>query len=222
MGIFYGMVARGQLVLAEFSAAPTNASAIARQVLGTTQLGIEDSSTSYSHDPYVFHVRKTDGLTVLCMADDAFGRRIPFVFLEDIHLRFVKTYGHAILSAPAYAMNDEFSRILSQQMDYYSNNANADRLNLLKGEMSQVRGLMMDNIERVLERGDRLALLVEKTTTLQGSAVRFKRHSRRFKNTLWWRNVKLTFALVFILLIVIYVVLAFGCHVPSLLASCMR
>jgi len=59
--------------------------------------------------------------------------------MEDIHQRFVKTYGRAILTAPPYAMNDEFSRILSQEMDRYSNDPNADRLNRLKGEMSQVR-----------------------------------------------------------------------------------
>ncbi|KAG6658633.1 vesicle-associated membrane protein 711-like [Carya illinoinensis] len=221
MGILYGMVARGYVVLAEFSAVPTNARDIARQVLGRAQQGIEDSNTSYSHDRYIFHVKRTDGLTVLCMADDAFGRRIPFAFLEDIHQKFVKTYGRAILSAPFYAMNEEFSRILSQEMDRYSNDANADRLNRLKGEMSQVRSVMIDNIEKVLEKGDRLALLVEKTTTLQGNAVRFKRQSRRFKNTLWWRNVKLTFALVFALLIIIYVVLAFFCRGP-LLPSCLK
>lgn len=50
----------------------------------------------------------------------------------------MKTYGRAILSAPAYAMNEEFSRVLSQQMDHYSNDPNADRLNRLKGEMTQV------------------------------------------------------------------------------------
>lgn len=49
----------------------------------------------------------------------------------------MKTYGRAILSAPAYAMNDEFSRVLNQQMEYYSNDPNADRLNRLKGEMTQ-------------------------------------------------------------------------------------
>lgn len=51
---------------------------------------------------------------------------------------------------------------------------------------------MIDNIEKVLERGDRLALLVEKTSTLQGNTIRFRRQSRRFRNTIWWRNVKLT------------------------------
>ncbi|KAF3453748.1 hypothetical protein FNV43_RR04189 [Rhamnella rubrinervis] len=153
-------------------------------------------------------------------ADDEEGR-IPFAFLEDIYQRFVKTYGRAILSASAYAMNEEFSRVLSQQMDHYSNDPNADRLNRLKGEMNQVRNVMIDNIEKVLERGDRLALLVEKTTTMQSNSVRFKRQSRRFKNTLWWRNFKLRAALILIVLMVIYVVLALVCHGPFL-ASCLK
>ena len=64
--------------------------------------------------------------------------RIPFEFLEDIHQRFVKTYGRAIHTASPYAMNEDFSRIMSQQMGHYSNDPNADRLNRLQGEMSHV------------------------------------------------------------------------------------
>ena len=67
-----------------------------------------------------------------------FAGRIPFAFLEDIHQRFVRTYGRAVFSALPYGMNDEFSRVLSQQMEYYSIDPNADRINRLKGEMSQV------------------------------------------------------------------------------------
>lgn len=143
-------------------------------------------------------------------------------------------------------MNDEFSRILSQQIDHYNNDPNADRINRLKGEMSQVSPLslryffpldffrfcnlprlsflsshklwnfstskwnlrtnvpfmwcvmkvrvaMIDNIDRVLERGDRLAILVDKTATLQGNTFRFRRQSRNLRNAMWWRNVKLTY-----------------------------
>ena len=67
-----------------------------------------------------------------------FAGRIPFAFLEDIHQRFVRTYGRAVFSALPYGMNDEFSRVLSQQMEYYSGDPNADRINRLKGEMGQV------------------------------------------------------------------------------------
>ncbi|ESR66326.1 Vesicle-associated membrane protein 711 [Citrus sinensis] len=214
MGILYGMVARGNVVLAEFSAAQTNGNAIARQVIDKLPQGISDRILSYSHDHYIFHVKRTDNLTVLCMADDSFGWRIPFAFLEDIHQRFVRTYGRSIHSAAAYAMNDEFSRILSKQMDHYSNDPNADRLNRLKGEMSHVRSVMIDNIEKIVERGDRLNLLVDKTATLHRNTVRFKRQARRYKSSVCWGNCKLASGLVCLILIIIYVTLAFYCRDP--------
>nr|GMC47095.1 vesicle-associated membrane protein 711 [Ipomoea batatas]GMC53188.1 vesicle-associated membrane protein 711 [Ipomoea batatas] len=220
MAILFALVARGSVVLAEYSATPTNASAIARQILEKTH-GDSDSNVSYSQDRYIFHVKRTDGLTVLCMADDVAGRRIPFAFLEDIHQRFVRTYGRAVLSAQAYAMNDEFSRVLSQQMEYYSNDPNADRINRLKGEMSQVRNVMIENIDKVLDRGDRLELLVDKTATMQGNTLRFRKQARRFRSTVWWRNVKLIIALIVLLLVIVYAVLAFVCHGITL-PSCLK
>ncbi|KAF6158128.1 hypothetical protein GIB67_014922 [Kingdonia uniflora] len=218
MTILYALVARGSVVLAEFSSTSTNANAIARQILEKIP-GNDDSHVSYSQDRYIFHVKRTDGLTVLCMADDSAGRRIPFAFLEEIHGRFVKTYGRAVHTALVYAMNDEFSRVLSQQIDYYSNDPNADRINRLKGEMNQVRGVMIENIDKVLERGDKLELLIDKTTTMQGNTMRFRKQARRFKSTVWWRNCKLTVGLIVLILIIVYIVLAFVCHGP-LLPTC--
>ncbi|KAI3512324.1 hypothetical protein L1887_19639 [Cichorium endivia] len=220
MTILYTLVARGSVVLAEFSNSQTNASTIARQVLEKIP-GNNDTNVSYSQDRYIFHVKRTDGLTVLCMADDVAGRRVPFTFLEDIHQRFVRTYGRTVLSAQAYGMNDEFSRVLNQQMEYYSNDPNADRINRIKGEMSQVRTVMIQNIDKVLERGDRLELLVDKTATMQSNTIRFKKQSRKFRNSIWWRNVKLMFALIFLLLVVVYVVVAFACHGLTL-PTCLR
>lgn len=219
MTILYALVARGSVVLAEFSGTPTNASTIARQILEKTP-GDNDMNVSYSQDRYIFHVKRTDGLTALCMADDVAGRRIPFAFLEDIHQKFVRTYGRAVLSAQAYGMNDEFSRVLSQQMEYYSNDPNADRINRLKGEMGQVRTVMIENIDKVLERGDRLELLVDKTNTMQTNTLRFRKQTRRYRTSVWWRNVKLTIALILLILVIAYVVLAFVCHGVTL-PSCI-
>ncbi|KAI9215487.1 hypothetical protein POPTR_T125407v4 [Populus trichocarpa] len=80
---------------------------------------------------------------------------------------------------------------------------------------------MIDNIDKVLQRGDRLALLVEKTSTLQGNTIRFRRQTQRFRNTQWWRNFKLKATLILFLLIFIYTVLALFCHGPSL-HSCLK
>lgn len=54
---------------------------------------------------------------------------------------------------------------------------------------------MIENIDKVLERGDRLELLVDKTANMQGNTFRFRKQARRFRNTVWWRNVKLMYAL---------------------------
>ncbi|KAK1300585.1 hypothetical protein QJS10_CPB13g00341 [Acorus calamus] len=118
-------------------------------------------------------------------------------------------------------MNDEFSRILSQQMEYYSSDPNADRINRIRGEMNQVRNVMIENIDKVLDRGDRLELLVDKTAHMQGNTLRFRKQARRFRSTVWWRNVKLMIMLIVLLLIIIYIVLAFVCHGVTL-PSCLR
>ena len=78
MAIQYALVARGTVVLAEHSAAATNAGAVARQVLERLPGGGADSHVSYTQDRYVFHAKRTDGITALCMADDAAGsKRLP-------------------------------------------------------------------------------------------------------------------------------------------------
>lgn len=78
---------------------------------------------------------------------------------------------------------------------------------------------MIDNIEKVLERGDRLTLLVEKTTNIQGNAVRFRRQSRRYRNTLWWRNFKLT-SVSLTIFVYTWLFRFTPCHKPWCLLSC--
>ncbi|MCO5609593.1 hypothetical protein L7F22_063823 [Adiantum nelumboides] len=211
MAIHYAMVARASVVLAEYSSTSTNANAIARQILEKLP-NVADSHVSYSQGRFIFHVTKADGLTFLCMADDSFGRRIPFAFLEDIRSKFMKAYGRTASTALAYAMNDEFSRVLNQQMEYFSKDPNADNINRMKGEINQVRHVMIENIDKVLDRGERLELLVDKTANIQNKAFRFRKQTREFRSALWWRNVKLVSLLVILVLIIIYVVLAVVCH----------
>lgn len=51
----------------------------------------------------------------------------------------------------------------------------------------QVRSIMIENIEKVLERGERLDLLVDKTEHLQGEAFAFNRQAARLKREMWWQ-----------------------------------
>ncbi len=60
----YSLVARGTVVLAEFSVASGNASTIACHILEKLPPG-GDSCILYSQDRLVFHIMKADGLIFL-------------------------------------------------------------------------------------------------------------------------------------------------------------
>lgn len=58
-------------------------------------------------------------------------------------MRFMKNYGRVAHYAPAYAMNDEFSRVLHQQMEFFSSNPSADTLSRVRGEVSEASHLII-------------------------------------------------------------------------------
>ncbi|CAL9068574.1 vesicle-associated membrane protein 714-like [Musa acuminata AAA Group] len=210
MAILYAVVARGTVVLAEFAAVTGNVGALARRILEKLPPD-SDSRLCFSQDRYIFHVLRSDGITFLCMANETFGRRVPFLYLEDIHMRFMKNYGRVAHSALAYAMNDEFSRVLHQQMEFFSSNPSADTLNRVRGEVSEIHTIMVDNIDKILDRGDRISLLVDKTATMQDSAFHFRKQSRRLRRALWMKNAKLLAVLTVAIALLLYVIIAACC-----------
>eukprot|EP00271_Cylindrocystis_brebissonii_P016168 TRINITY_DN39422_c0_g1_i1.p2 TRINITY_DN39422_c0_g1~~TRINITY_DN39422_c0_g1_i1.p2 ORF type:complete len:220 (+),score=53.64 TRINITY_DN39422_c0_g1_i1:171-830(+) len=219
MPIVYALVARGTIVLAEFSALAGNVSSVARRILEKLE---HDGETrlSYMIDTNVFHVLMEEGgpLVFLCMADQQFGKRIPFVFLEDIQMRFLSTYGAQAHTALAYAMNDEFSRTLSQQMEYF---ANSDILARVGREVRETKAVMIQTIDKVLDRGEKIELLVDKTSVLSDNTFRFKRNAASLKRALWWKNAKLLLMLSAAGVLLLYFLIAAFCG-GLLLSSCRR
>lgn len=197
-------------MLAEFSAVTGNTGAVARRILEKLPEETE-SRLCFSQDRYIFHILRLDGITFLCMANETFGRRIPFSYLEDIHMRFMKNYGRVASYAPAYSMNDEFSRVLHQQMEFFSSNPSADTLNRVRGEVGEIRTIMVDNIEKILERGDRIELLIDKTGTMQDSAFHFRKQSKRLRRALWMKNAKLLGLLTCLIVLFLYLIIAACC-----------
>jgi len=209
MPIIYSLVARGSTVLAEFTSTSGNFTTVTRRILD--KIPQNDSKMSYVYDRHIFHYVVEDGITYLCMADEEFGRRVPFAFLEDIKNRFRASYGDRGRTALAYGMNADFSRVLQNQMDYYSNNPAADKINRVRGEIDEVKSVMVTNIEKVLERGERIELLVDRTENLNQAAFKFKKQSTQLKRAMWWKNVKIMIILAVVILVIVYFVVAMAC-----------
>jgi vesicle-associated membrane protein 7 len=61
-----------------------------------------------------------------------------------------------------------------------------DAISNVQGEIDNVRGIMTQNIESLLERGERIDLLVDKTDRLGGSAQEFRVRSRGLRRQMWY------------------------------------
>ena len=171
-----------------------------------TKIPAGDTKMSYVYDEYVFHYIVENNIIYMCMCDDKNKRRIPFAYLDDIKQRFKSAYGDRAQTAHAFAMNDDFGRVLQKQMDYY-NSSEADSFAQVNSKLDDVKNVMMQNIEMVLERGEKLELLVDKTERLQAQAFQFVKTSRQLKIQMWWRKVKL-YLLIFVILFVICIIIA--------------
>jgi hypothetical protein len=90
-----------------------------------------------------------------------------------------------------------------------------DALRTAQREIEGVREIMTENIERVLERGEHMSVLVDKTGRLGENARDFRVRSRTLKRRMWWKNVKLMVLLTLVIIFLIYLFVGFGCGLPG-------
>mmetsp|Transcript_3093 Transcript_3093/g.6439 ORF Transcript_3093/g.6439 Transcript_3093/m.6439 type:complete len:217 (+) Transcript_3093:197-847(+) len=209
MPILFALVARGTCVLAEHSATDGNASEVATNILAKT--ATVDSRVSYAQERHLFHLLCEDGIIYLCMADEGFGRRIPFSFLEDIQERLTAAHGGVLTMAADGDLQELFGPVLEQQMEYFSTGAYTDKMTKVKGEILDVKRGMVENIDKVLDRGDKIELLVDKTASLQGDAFRFKRSTRHLRKALWWQRIRLAVGIGLVGILLLYVLISLCC-----------
>lgn len=130
---------------------------------------------------------------------------MPFGYLFEIRKRFLDefstldfgdmpNYGAGSFNAELKGLMVEFGTTSGGRDDAISN---------VQREMDDVRGIMTRNIEGLLERGERIDLLVDKTDRLGGSAREFRVRSRGLKRQMWWKNVKLMALLVIVLVLIV-------------------
>ncbi|TPX66570.1 hypothetical protein SpCBS45565_g04391 [Spizellomyces sp. 'palustris'] len=78
----------------------------------------------------------------------------------------------------------------------------------VQNQVDEVIGIMHNNIEKVMARGERLDSLQNKTDDLQQGALQFKRGATKVRRQMWWKDLKLKLiiaAIVIVMLIVIIV-----------------
>ncbi|MBA0795517.1 hypothetical protein Gohar_006375 [Gossypium harknessii] len=96
-------------------------------------------------------------------------------FLERIKEDFTKRYGGGkAAAAPANSLSKEFGPKLKEHMQYCIDHPEEiSKIAKVKAQVSEVKGVMMENIEKVLDRGERIELLVDRTENLRSQVSKW-------------------------------------------------
>ncbi|KAJ8747495.1 hypothetical protein K2173_014394 [Erythroxylum novogranatense] len=189
--LIYSFVARGTVVLAEYTEFKGNFTSVASQCL--QKLPSSNNRFTYNCDGHTFNYLVENGFTYCVVAVESAGRQIPIAFLERVKEDFYKKYGGGkAKTAAALGMNKEFRSKLKEHMQYCVDHPEEiNKLAKVKAQVSEVKGVMMENIEKVLDRGEKIELLVDKTENLRSQAQDFRQQGTKIKRKMWFENMKI-------------------------------
>ncbi|KAL4200803.1 hypothetical protein AMTRI_Chr02g255440 [Amborella trichopoda] len=210
--LIYSFVARGTVILAEFTEFTGNFTSIASQCL--QKLPASNNKFTYNCDNHTFNYLVSDGFTYCVVAVESVGRQVPMACLERIKEDFTKRYGGGkAATAGANSLNKDFGSKLKEHMQYCVDHPEEiSKLAKVKAQVSEVKGVMMENIEKVLDRGEKIEILVDKTDTLRDQANNFRTHGTQMRRKMWLQNMKIKLIVLGILIALILIIVLSICH----------
>ncbi|XP_024030070.1 vesicle-associated membrane protein 722 isoform X2 [Morus notabilis] len=188
--LIYSFVARGTVILAEYTEFTGNFTSVASQCL--QKLPATNNKFIYNCDGHTFNYLVDDGFTYCVVAVEAVGQQIPIAFLERIKEDFTKRCGGGkAATAVACSLNKEFGPKLKEHMQYcVDHQEEINKLAKVKAQVSDIKGVMRENIEKAQELRQR------------GAQMRRK---------MWLQNMKIKLTVLGILVALILIVVLSVC-----------
>ncbi|KAG0462423.1 hypothetical protein HPP92_020899 [Vanilla planifolia] len=148
------------------------------------------------------------------VAVESVGRQIPITLLEKVKEDFIKRYGGGkAATAMPNSLNREFGPKLKEHMQYCVDHPEEiSKLAKVKAQVTEVKGVMMENIEKVLNRGEKIELLVDRTENLRSQAQDFRQQGTRIRRKMWLQNMKVKLIVLGIVVALILIIVLSVCH----------
>lgn len=204
------LISRGEVVLCDYRGNfQGNFEFTCQQVLSQvlqSQSNASNQKFSFDHAKYTYHAYTSENLIYLCVADAMFDKNIAFDCLLELENQFASMgLKNRAESAGSYSLRTAFESRMATVLEKYSE---SDTLGRMKSKVDDVTGIMKQNIDKVVERGDALGNLNERSDLLAHSSTEFRQSAAKLRKKLCWKNVKLWIILIVsIILVFVFIVI---------------
>ena len=144
------------------------------------------------------------------MADQAFDRRVPFEFLENVKEKFHAKYSDRWSTVTTVKELRDFTGELSKQLEI-ANSGSEDKIRQTKRDIDTTKQVIEDGIESLLGRGEKIDILVEKADELDQGARAFRVGAKKIHWATWKKKCMMTSFFVFLALLVIFIIVLIAC-----------
>lgn len=209
MSIIYALVAKdGDTVLSNGQIASGNFPQVTQSILGKIQPNKQCSLTYNSH--YMFHYISKGDLTVLCLSETDYKISLAKVFLQQLRKQFMERYPeHKIEKAYAYSMK-KFNKEIEKLIKHY-NSDKVDKYKACLNEVNKLKNQTLDNINKLLEREEKVEILVQKTKSMNIESMGLKRRARKIRDVERWKDRKFKLLIFGVLVILVWIGLSYVC-----------
>jgi hypothetical protein len=277
MPLIYAFAAREDgTILAEYSALHGNFREVATECL--PHLRPDAGRLTITCDAHTFNYARKDSFIFLVVADEVFGRVVPFAFLARLSDDFINRFGSKARTAPPLSLNRAAAPLIKQHMVgccesaagrasheirsvgsadhcmfgrhltppilYFACRSTAATIQMryhalqaCSARWTRSRESWWRTLKRrghnstlcsstacfctqyhppgpatqVLERGERIQVLVDKTDELRAHAARFQKQGRALRSNMWWANVRMKVIVVAVVLLLAVVIFLLAC-----------
>lgn len=143
------------------------------------------------------------------MTSSSFSNRKAYQFIFDLRDKLFENYGDQLTQAIGFGIKKHMIDEIKQMMIDYS--SNEDKIAIVNRNVNEVKDIMVQNIEKIIARGEKIEILVSKSEELEVNARVFKKAANKVKLHFCCKNIKLTLIVVFILIAILVVVVILSC-----------
>lgn len=158
-------------------------------------------------DTLTFHYIVDGDVVYLTIADRAFSKRSALLFLERIKEEFVAKCGEEVARASRPFQFMSFERVLSRHQDEFGRGGNRrrpDDVHALNSELRDVGDMMTKNLEDVLQRGEMLSSVSDKSSKLKYGAERLAKQSKQLNWMAFYRKWAPIVAVIVLVVLLLY------------------
>eukprot|EP01062_Namystynia_karyoxenos_P013143 TRINITY_DN14736_c6_g1_i1.p1 TRINITY_DN14736_c6_g1~~TRINITY_DN14736_c6_g1_i1.p1 ORF type:complete len:217 (+),score=96.10 TRINITY_DN14736_c6_g1_i1:78-728(+) len=154
---------------------------VSRTVAGRMQPGSKLSlmDEKEGEDRRVFASAGTDGLVCVVTANDKYPLRVGFQLIQAVVADFQKQFADKWRDAPEKKGGALKWPQLEAHLKKYQNPASVDRILQVQGQIEETKVLMLDNIDAVMRRGEKIEDLVAGSEDLSVASKGFYRAAKK-------------------------------------------